>query len=192
MRYYTRTISSKHDYRKGSWTCDAYSIGIDISNDENHCVACLSYIDLLSNKMDLLPFVILYKVAPYGFNRVEKFKGLNFQKNSLSLTHCSDFLTSDNGCEYMFSCAKIDLTTTSPNIFDTHQAVIFLGTERSYHKLITSIPNLKSINNIENFLIKSGMIIVEDYDTIDNGSTLWFVSNNEVKDSLAKILNIAL
>lgn len=190
MKYYTRSISSKNDYRKGRWTCDAFSIGIDTSNDDSHCVACLNYIKLLLNKTDLLPYVILYKVAPYGFNRVDKFKGMNFHKSILSLGNCLDFLTSDNGCEYMLACAEMDPTIISPDIFETHQTVFFLGNERNYNKLTASITELKNIENIENFLINSGMIIVEDYDTIDIGSTLWFVSNNEAIESLAKVLNL--
>ena len=189
MEYYARIIASRHDYRKGTWTCDATAVGIDTTKDENHYKACLNYVDLLAKKMNLLPYVILYKTAPFGFNRVEKFKGLNSQKSKLSLWHCLDFFTSDNGCEYLFVCAPIDPLTTSPDIFDTHQTVVFLGTEKSYQKLTTSIPSLKSIQNIENFLINSGMIVVEDYDTIDIGSTLWFVSNDEVVSSLVKVLS---
>ena len=153
MKYYTRVISSKHDYRKGFWTCNACSIGVDTSSYDDHRVGCLNYVNFLSKLMGLRSYLLLYKLSPYGFNRVEKFKGLNFQKSKLSLSYCFDFLTSDDGCEYMFACAELGSTITSPNVFDTYQSVIFMGSERSYGKLITSIPMLKSINNIENFLI---------------------------------------
>ena len=188
MIYYIRTISSKDDYRQGRWTCDAYSIGIDTSNDDNLCEARMNYINLVSNKMALQPFVILYNVAPYGFNRVEKYKGLNPKKQAFSIDSCTDFFTLDNGCEYMFTCAKIIQNVTPYNILDAPNKVIFLGSERNYHDLIASIPDLKNVSNIENFLITSGMIVVEDYDTIDIGSTLWFISNRETIVALSEVL----
>jgi hypothetical protein len=189
MKYLSRTISSIHDYRKGSWTCNAYSIGIDTSDGDNHCAACLNYISLLLNNTNLQFYIILFKVAPHGFNRVQKYKGFKYQKALLSLDHCFDFLTSINDCEYMLTCSKFDPATSPQNIFETQQAVFFLGTKNSYNKLISLIPKLKSIANIENYLIDSGMFIIEDYDTMDIGSTLWFVSNKESTDSLVKIIS---
>ena len=188
MKLYSRIITSKEDYRKGSWTCDAYSVGIDTSDSNNQCLLNIKYTEILSERMNFIPFVILYKVAPHGFNRIEKYKGLEFQKRELLLDHCEDFLVSDSGCEYMYSFAEIASKKISSNIFNLNHAVIGMGTEISYRHLITSISEFKSVKNIENYMIESGMIIVESFDTIDIGSSLWFVSNKETIDWVANEL----
>ena len=100
-----------------------------------------------------------------------------------------DFFIKDNdGCEYIYACAQIESTTIIPIILNSYQTVVFLGTEYDYKNLISVISDLKSIKNIENYLIQSGMVIVEEYDTVDIGSTLWFISKKEKIESLIKQL----
>lgn len=185
MYYFTKDIMTKYDYRKGKWTCSASSVGIELSNCENPYPEIMKFMTYISKKTQLDPFIMLYKSNRFGFNRVEQYKGLKSQESDLSLYNCFRFCTEDDkGCSYMFSCAHIDLNVTSPRAFAFYQAIIFLGDEINYQDVLTMIPKLKSVEMIENYLIQSGMIIIETEDTYDMGYYLWLISDKKKIQSL--------
>ena len=185
MHYFFKDIENKYDYRKGTWTCDAGAIGIELSNSDNPYPEIRKLMSYISEQTQLYPFAILYKTSRFGFNRIEEYKGLNSQESALSLCDCFRFSTADDkGCSYLFSCARIDPNVVNPCIFNFHQAFIFLGNDSNYQDILTMIPKLKSIEQIENYLIQSGMIVIESEDTYDMGYYLWFISNKEKIQSL--------
>ncbi len=191
MNYLYRDFNTKYDYRKGSWTCKASSLGIELSNNDYHPYSeTIQLMESIVTRTRLYPCTILYKINRYGFNRIEKYKGLKSEESVFSLYDCHRFSTEDDGgCSYMYSCAQIDLSVTNPCIFDFYQAVVFLATKSKYQDVLNMIPKLKSIENIENYLIQSGIIIVESEDTFDIGYYLWFISNKDKIQHFADKIN---
>ena len=189
MHYFVRDIKTKFEYRKGTWTCDANSVGIKLSEGDNPYPEIMRLMVWISARTQLYPFTILYKCNRFGFNRVDQYKGLKSQESDLFLSNCLRFSEEDDkGCSYMYSCAQIDPNVTNPCIFNFHQSVVFLANKSNYQYVINIIPKLISIENIENYLIQSGMIVIESEDTFDMGYYLWLITNKEKIQSLIDII----